>query len=55
VSRLRRLPGDGAHVLRTLADALALRERIGQGTRLAAGRRRPGWVRTNKELQLRRC
>ncbi|HWG28766.1 MAG TPA: FAD-dependent oxidoreductase [Actinospica sp.] len=32
--RPRRLPGEGAHVLRTLGDALALRERIGPGTRL---------------------
>ena len=30
----RRLPGEGAHVLRTLDDAIALRERIGAGTRL---------------------
>jgi NADPH-dependent 2,4-dienoyl-CoA reductase/sulfur reductase-like enzyme len=30
----RRLPGEGAHVLRTLGDAIALRERIGTGTRL---------------------
>jgi NADPH-dependent 2,4-dienoyl-CoA reductase/sulfur reductase-like enzyme len=32
--RPRRLPGEGAHVLRTLGDALALRDRIGPGTRL---------------------
>ncbi|HET9172079.1 MAG TPA: FAD-dependent oxidoreductase [Actinospica sp.] len=32
--RPRRLPGEGAHVLRTLGDAMALRERIGPGTRL---------------------
>jgi NADPH-dependent 2,4-dienoyl-CoA reductase/sulfur reductase-like enzyme len=32
--RPRRLPGEGAHVLRTLGDALALRERLGAGTRL---------------------
>jgi NADPH-dependent 2,4-dienoyl-CoA reductase/sulfur reductase-like enzyme len=32
--RPRRLPGDGAHVLRTLDDALRLRERIGPGRRL---------------------
>jgi len=30
----RRLPGEGAHVLRTRGDAIALRERIGAGTRL---------------------
>ncbi|GAA3634858.1 FAD-dependent oxidoreductase [Kineosporia mesophila] len=33
--RPRRLPGSGAHVLRTLADALALRERLKPGRRLA--------------------
>ena len=32
--RPRRLPGEGAHVLRTLDDALALRENLGPGTRL---------------------
>jgi NADPH-dependent 2,4-dienoyl-CoA reductase/sulfur reductase-like enzyme len=32
--RPRRLPGEKAHVLRTLGDALALRERLGAGTRL---------------------
>ncbi|MEV7392046.1 FAD-dependent oxidoreductase [Streptomyces sp. NPDC091215] len=32
--RPRRLPGEGAHVLRTLDDALTLRERIGPGQRL---------------------
>ncbi|MCX5561415.1 NAD(P)/FAD-dependent oxidoreductase [Streptomyces sp. NBC_00038] len=32
--RPRRLPGEGAHVLRTLDDALALRERLGPGLRL---------------------
>ncbi|MGA5504431.1 NAD(P)/FAD-dependent oxidoreductase [Streptomyces umbrinus] len=33
--RPRRLPGDGhAHVLRTLDDALALRDRLGEGRRL---------------------
>lgn len=32
--RPRRLPGEGAHVLRTLDDALRLRERIGAGRRL---------------------
>ena len=32
--RPRRLPGEGAHVLRTLDDALALRENLGAGTRL---------------------
>ena len=32
--RPRRLPGEGAHVLRTLDDALALRERLGAGRRL---------------------
>ena len=32
--RPRRLPGEGAHVLRTLGDALALRENLGPGTRL---------------------
>ena len=32
--RPRRLPGDGAHVLRTLDDALALRENLGPGKRL---------------------
>jgi len=32
--RPRRLPGEGAHVLRTLGDALALRERIGPGAHL---------------------
>ncbi|MEU6357231.1 FAD-dependent oxidoreductase [Streptomyces sp. NPDC047072] len=32
--RPRRLPGDGGHVLRTLDDALALRERLGPGRRL---------------------
>lgn len=32
--RPRRLPGEGAHVLRTLDDALALRSRIEPGTRL---------------------
>jgi NADPH-dependent 2,4-dienoyl-CoA reductase/sulfur reductase-like enzyme len=33
--RPRRLPGEGAHVLRTFTDALALRERLGPGRRLA--------------------
>ncbi|WP_046732555.1 NAD(P)/FAD-dependent oxidoreductase [Streptomyces humi] len=33
-ARARRLPGEGAHVLRTLDDALTLRERIGPGRRL---------------------
>ncbi|MFI7128646.1 NAD(P)/FAD-dependent oxidoreductase [Nonomuraea sp. NPDC050153] len=33
--RPRRLPGRGAHVLRTLDDALALRGRLGPGRRLA--------------------
>lgn len=33
--RPRRLPGAGAHVLRTLGDALALRRRLRPGTRLA--------------------
>ena len=33
--RPRRLPGQGAHVLRTLGDALALRRRLGPGRRLA--------------------
>ncbi|MDR7275075.1 NAD(P)/FAD-dependent oxidoreductase [Catenuloplanes atrovinosus] len=33
--RPRRLPGRGGHVLRTLRDALALRERLGPGRRLA--------------------
>jgi NADPH-dependent 2,4-dienoyl-CoA reductase/sulfur reductase-like enzyme len=33
--RPRRLPGEGAHVLRTLGDALALRDRLGRGRRLA--------------------
>lgn len=33
--RPRRLPGQGAHVLRTLNDALALRDRLGPGRRLA--------------------
>jgi NADPH-dependent 2,4-dienoyl-CoA reductase/sulfur reductase-like enzyme len=33
-ARPRRLPGEGAHVLRTLGDAISLRERIGAGTRL---------------------
>jgi NADPH-dependent 2,4-dienoyl-CoA reductase/sulfur reductase-like enzyme len=33
--RPRRLPGAGAHVLRTLDDALALRRRLGPGRRLA--------------------
>ncbi|MDX3570631.1 NAD(P)/FAD-dependent oxidoreductase [Streptomyces sp. ID05-47C] len=32
--RPRRLPGEGAHVLRTLADALILRERLTPGRRL---------------------
>jgi NADPH-dependent 2,4-dienoyl-CoA reductase/sulfur reductase-like enzyme len=32
--RPRRLPGAGAHVLRTVDDALRLRERIGPGSRL---------------------
>ncbi|MFF3850043.1 NAD(P)/FAD-dependent oxidoreductase [Streptomyces sp. NPDC002328] len=32
--RPRRLPGEGAHVLRTLDDALALRERLTPGRRL---------------------
>jgi NADPH-dependent 2,4-dienoyl-CoA reductase/sulfur reductase-like enzyme len=32
--RPRRLPGEGAHVLRTLGDALALRGDLGPGTRL---------------------
>ncbi|HEX4790940.1 MAG TPA: FAD-dependent oxidoreductase [Actinospica sp.] len=32
--RPRRLPGEGAHVLRTLDDALTLRERIKPGSRL---------------------
>ncbi|MET7850849.1 FAD-dependent oxidoreductase [Streptomyces avermitilis] len=32
--RPRRLPGEGAHVLRTVDDALALRDRLGPGTRL---------------------
>ncbi|ULR54949.1 NAD(P)/FAD-dependent oxidoreductase [Streptomyces deccanensis] len=32
--RPRRLPGEGAHVLRTLDDALGLRERLTPGTRL---------------------
>ncbi|MFE6622380.1 NAD(P)/FAD-dependent oxidoreductase [Streptomyces sp. NPDC057740] len=32
--RPRRLPGEGAHVLRTLDDALALRDRLTRGTRL---------------------
>ncbi|MBT2228407.1 NAD(P)/FAD-dependent oxidoreductase [Nonomuraea sp. NEAU-A123] len=32
--RPRRLPGHGAHVLRTLDDALALRGRLGRGRRL---------------------
>lgn len=32
--RPRRLPGEGAHVLRTLDDALTLRERLTPGTRL---------------------
>jgi len=32
--RPRRLPGEGAHVLRTLGDALALRNNIGAGKRL---------------------
>ncbi|MGP4008545.1 NAD(P)/FAD-dependent oxidoreductase [Streptomyces sp. 4N124] len=32
--RPRRLPGEGAHVLRTLDDALTLRERLGPGRRL---------------------
>jgi len=32
--RPRRLPGDGAHVLRTLGDALALRQNLGPGKRL---------------------
>ncbi|MGW0707874.1 NAD(P)/FAD-dependent oxidoreductase [Streptomyces sp. NPDC002643] len=32
--RPRRLPSEGAHVLRTLDDALALRERLGHGRRL---------------------
>ena len=32
--RPRRLPGEGAHVLRTLDDALALRDRLGRGRRL---------------------
>ncbi|MEV0642953.1 FAD-dependent oxidoreductase [Streptomyces sp. NPDC050619] len=33
--RPRRLPGEGAHVLRTLDDALTLRERLTPGQRLA--------------------
>ena len=33
--RPRRLPGEGAHVLRTLGDALVLRDRLGPGRRLA--------------------
>jgi NADPH-dependent 2,4-dienoyl-CoA reductase/sulfur reductase-like enzyme len=32
--RPRRLPGEGAHVLRTLDDAVALRDRLGPGLRL---------------------
>jgi NADPH-dependent 2,4-dienoyl-CoA reductase/sulfur reductase-like enzyme len=32
--RPRRLPGEGAHVLRTLGDAIALRENLGPGKRL---------------------
>ncbi|WP_037679713.1 NAD(P)/FAD-dependent oxidoreductase [Streptomyces griseus] len=32
--RARRLPGGGGHVLRTLSDALALRERLGPGRHL---------------------
>jgi NADPH-dependent 2,4-dienoyl-CoA reductase/sulfur reductase-like enzyme len=32
--RPRRLPGEGAHVLRSLHDALTLRERLGPGRRL---------------------
>ncbi|WP_033282887.1 NAD(P)/FAD-dependent oxidoreductase [Streptomyces sp. NRRL F-525] len=32
--RPRRLPGEGAHVLRTLNDALMLRERLGPGRKL---------------------
>jgi NADPH-dependent 2,4-dienoyl-CoA reductase/sulfur reductase-like enzyme len=32
--RPRRLPGEGAHVLRTLGDALALRANLGSGKRL---------------------
>ncbi|TPQ21542.1 NAD(P)/FAD-dependent oxidoreductase [Streptomyces sporangiiformans] len=32
--RPRRLPGDGAHVLRTVDDALALRDRLAPGRRL---------------------
>ena len=32
--RPRRLPGEGAHVLRTLDDALMLRERLGPGRKL---------------------
>ncbi|MEV8540702.1 FAD-dependent oxidoreductase [Streptomyces sp. NPDC051572] len=32
--RPRRLPGEGAHVLRTLDDALTLRERLGPGRKL---------------------
>jgi NADPH-dependent 2,4-dienoyl-CoA reductase/sulfur reductase-like enzyme len=32
--RPRRLPGEGAHVLRTLDDALTLRDRLGAGRRL---------------------
>jgi NADPH-dependent 2,4-dienoyl-CoA reductase/sulfur reductase-like enzyme len=32
--RPRRLPGEGAHVLRTIGDALALRENLGPGKRL---------------------
>ncbi|MEU0409153.1 FAD-dependent oxidoreductase [Streptomyces griseorubiginosus] len=32
--RPRRLPGEGAHVLRTLGDALTLRERLSPGLRL---------------------
>jgi NADPH-dependent 2,4-dienoyl-CoA reductase/sulfur reductase-like enzyme len=32
--RPRRLPGEGGHVLRTLDDALALRDRLGPGLRL---------------------
>ncbi|MFC1402809.1 MULTISPECIES: NAD(P)/FAD-dependent oxidoreductase [Streptacidiphilus] len=33
--RPRRLPGEGAHALRTLGDALVLRDRLGRGRRLA--------------------
>ncbi|TDT98344.1 NAD/ferredoxin-dependent reductase-like protein [Streptomyces sp. 846.5] len=33
--RPRRLPGEGAHVLRTLGDALVLRDRLRRGSRLA--------------------